>query len=212
MRVFYFLSKKYAFCNIEKSRIKIATINQLNDPYEFYFNFCAVDETHLTDIKNNYHNILGFLCFSEQMNNPVLWAHYADNHKGLCLEFEIPSGLLKKIIYREEPLTICSSDQNIKDRFCEATLSKYIHWSYESEQRLPIRLENKEIIRENGMFFMPLSDELSLKTVYSGLHCRLCEDERALLKEKGIELIKTAKSRTSYSINTHSVTNLQKVI
>lgn len=30
---------------------------------------------------------VGLCCFSEAQNIPLLWAHYADGHKGLCLEY-----------------------------------------------------------------------------------------------------------------------------
>lgn len=189
----------------------------MNDPYEFYFNFEDLDdddnEEKTKNIKDRYNQIIGFLCFTENMNNPVQWAHYADSHKGLCLEFEIPSNLLVKIDYRKEPLSICSKDLYLlkkeeEEKFTTVTRSKYDHWKYEQERRMVIKIESaKEIIRENGLLFWPLSDELSLKTVYSGLRCRLCEDQKALLKEKNIELIETARERTSYLINPKDVTD-----
>lgn len=33
---------------------------------------------------------IGFICFSEDCCNTALWGHYADHHRGVCLEFEFP--------------------------------------------------------------------------------------------------------------------------
>jgi hypothetical protein len=32
----------------------------------------------------------GLVCFSADWRNPLLWAHYSDKQKGLCLGFEFP--------------------------------------------------------------------------------------------------------------------------
>ena len=34
-------------------------------------------------------NKLGFACFSKQATNLLMWSHYANFHKGLCIEFDI---------------------------------------------------------------------------------------------------------------------------
>jgi hypothetical protein len=48
---------------------------------------------------------------SELNNNPLMWAHYADNHKGVCLEFNGDSGFMRearKVVYaRERPVIKC---------------------------------------------------------------------------------------------------------
>jgi hypothetical protein len=35
------------------------------------------------------------LCFSADWSHPLIWAHYSDKHRGLCLGFEIPSEVAK---------------------------------------------------------------------------------------------------------------------
>lgn len=32
----------------------------------------------------------GFVCFSEDCCNTAMWGHYADHHRGVCLEFDFP--------------------------------------------------------------------------------------------------------------------------
>lgn len=204
MRVYHFLKEEHAIINIEKSRLKIATINELNDPFEFYFNLTSsgnpLDENVLNDVKNHYDKIIGFLCFSEQMENPVLWAHYADNHKGICLEFEILQKDLLKIDYLETPLSIDSDDPNWRQKFGDYTKYKYKHWSYEKEWRMCVPLKPENIIRDNDLLFIPWDKGLSLKSVYCGLKCELDKPDEDKLMEKGINVVYTTKSRTSFSI------------
>ena len=205
MRVFHFINKEHGFDDIKNSRIKIATINKLNDPFEFYVNFTSLgeplEEEYLDRVKDHYDKILGFLCFSEWLENPVQWAHYADNHNGICLEFEVPLKNLVKVEYRETPLTIESGDIDWRKKFVAATESKYKHWCYEREYRTIINLESAECIIRNGeLLFMPFSEDLVLMSVYTGLHCKLSESDKMMLKDKGVDLFGTVKDRNSFSI------------
>ena len=154
----------------------------------------------MNGVKDHYDKILGFLCFSEWLENPVQWAHYADNHNGICLEFEVPLKVLKKVEYRETPFTIESRDIDWRNKFVAATESKYKHWCYEKEYRMIVDLKSEDIICNGELLFMPFSESLVLKSVYTGLHCKLSEPEKMILKDKGVNLFGTAKSRNSYSI------------
>ncbi len=204
MRVFHFVSKEHAISNIENSRIKIATINELNDPFEFYANFTSsgvpIDEEKINEVKAHYNNILGFLCFSKNRKNPVQWAHYADRYEGLCMEFEVPDKLLLKIKYRKKPVVIEASDEKWRDKFVKTTKSKFKHWQYEKEYRRSVGITGFEVIRENGLLFMPFSEKLKLQVVYSGINCEISSSEKSILHEKGIKIVPTKKCRTSYSI------------
>ena len=55
----------------------------------------------------------GLLCFSRHWYSPALWAHYADNHKGMCLGFDIPDD---------------ESAQAVQ--YCDGPLSKEEHHSW----------------------------------------------------------------------------------
>lgn len=37
----------------------------------------------------------GLLCFCETWQSPLLWNHYADRHKGICLGFDVRETVLK---------------------------------------------------------------------------------------------------------------------
>ena len=84
----------------------------LNDPFEGHFNKNQVrdaDRNQREYYKKNGKEVyetddaaindsmgviqselfdLGILSFTEDYNNPLMWAHYADNHKGVVVEFD----------------------------------------------------------------------------------------------------------------------------
>jgi hypothetical protein len=112
----------------------------------------------------------GLLCFSEDKYNPVQWAHYADNHKGVCLGFDIPDRLLRKVKYVSERLAKSILDDPDKNE--KLLTTKFSHWSYEQEHRLIVVL-SKYKPDSNGLLFEEFSDALSLKEVYIGCQSKL---------------------------------------
>ena len=44
----------------------------------------------LSQIKKKIEQV-GVVCFSKQLDNKLMWSHYAKKHTGLCLTYEIPS-------------------------------------------------------------------------------------------------------------------------
>jgi len=84
-------------------------------------------------------------CLSATQNNPLLWAHYAGGHTGVCLHFHCPRGtdavfsLARRVDYAVDrlpvliPLKYNESDDVIVDRM---VLTKSIDWQYEAEYRI----------------------------------------------------------------------------
>lgn len=113
--------------------------------------------------------IIGVCSFSLTLEDSLLWSHYGDEHRGICLMYEFAEDFLldrsseivgvSKIIYGENPLSdwfIDSIPDNIKDNFYQhfttellkrVLIIKAVGWSYEQECR---------IIREKaGPFLVP---------------------------------------------------------
>lgn len=204
MLVYHFVNKKYACSNIDNKQLKIATIDDLNDPYEFYVNFAnsgeLLNEQTSESIKSHYSGIMGLLCFSERWNNPVLWAHYGDKHKGICMEFDIPDKFLLKVEYKQELAIVEGNDRDWRNKFAQATKTKYEHWSYEEEYRICFKLGSTEVLCRDGLFFIPFSSKLALQRVFLGLRCELSETERQKLEQRQIPIIHTCLSKSSYSV------------
>lgn len=84
-------------------------------------------------------------CFSLSSNNTLMWSHYAENHKGVCLEFDLEIGdieilhedkvgILGKVDYdRKEKINyLKDKDEALFKLFC----SKNKDWEYEKEARI----------------------------------------------------------------------------
>lgn len=173
MRVYRFLKKEYGLEAIRDRRLKISDIRKLNDPFEFF----AVDMTDpnfregMNAGKDGIAEESGILCFSRDWSNPVQWAHYADNHEGVCLGFDRPSSLLEKVTYVEDRIDL---DGKMDEELVMKLLkTKYIHWSYEKEYRAFIpRKEN-----EKGIYYFEFSDKLILENVIVGEKSKISPGE-----------------------------------
>ena len=200
MRVFHFMEEKYALESVQKSRIKVATLSSMNDPYEFYLRIEGASDEEIDRFKDHYNETAGFLCFTRRLGDPVQWAHYADNHRGLCFEFEIPDKLLLKIKYLKTPALISANSFNWQRDLVEATLCKYRGWSYERERRILVNLKEEGVVNENGLFFAQFSNEVVPSKVYMGVRCELTSEEEKIFEENELTVYRMAQDTNSYSI------------
>jgi hypothetical protein len=100
----------------------------------------------------------GIFSMSAIRDNLLMWSHYADSHRGICLEFEVTNGKLfgcdlSEVIYQETypKLTVCDE---INFEFVKTYMTtKSFDWSHEKEWRIIID-------KKTGCQVFP-SDELS---------------------------------------------------
>lgn len=96
------------------------------------------------DLDKNYNTILlqmstkfGICCFSETVDNILMWSHYTDGHKGLCLEFDfehlskIEKSWLIKVKYSND-FPIVNGNEDLEKAFT----TKSSCWYYEKEFRI----------------------------------------------------------------------------
>lgn len=82
---------------------------------------------------------IGVLCVSTKSNDILMWPHYADSHKGICLEFDARSSFMisaQKVLYSQERDPINPYLNREETMLEKALLTKSQHWAYESEYRL----------------------------------------------------------------------------
>lgn len=179
MRVYHYLPAEWAIDDIKKRRLKISKFNDLNDPFEFLNGEMsnrdyqqALDETMKEMCQDT-----GVVCFSKNNTDPLLWGHYADKHKGICLGFDISDA--DEVDYISNKKSLCAEfekelnsiiwnskeQQRILRKFF---LSKYKGWQYEDEVRVIAQLEEKD---KDGNFFINFSRDLVLKQVLIGVRC-----------------------------------------
>lgn len=173
MRLYHFIDKSHGLDDLRKRRLKIARIHQLNDPFEFL----GVDLTEpffrkaLEKSKWDLSQTNGLLCFSLNWSNPVLWGHYADKHRGLCLGFDLPDDLPEGITYVPNRMP---QPKRVDETFTRKLLfTKFDHWRYEEEYRLYVSLG----IDEDGFFFSEFGGNLILRQVIVGSESDLTRHE-----------------------------------
>ncbi|WP_029557433.1 DUF2971 domain-containing protein [Xanthobacter sp. 91] len=182
MRLYHFLNTEYGLLNIRNRRLKIARINELNDPFEFLgaaTKHPAVRRRYQA-LKDGLNDHMGLVCFSANWNNPVQWGHYADRHRGLCLGFDVHAQA-HKVSYVEErllarPSALKSEGPVAQAHVTEILTTKFEHWSYENEYRLFPQLQHQD---PSGHFFLDFNDQVVLREVIVGHHSTISRDDIA---------------------------------
>lgn len=113
----------------------------------------------LLQANHNMSKKIGVSCFTTKCDDVLMWSHYADSHKGICLIIDTLSdpefiGNIRKVKYVKirEKFNYLRTPDMIYDFFSK----KYIKWKYEDEVRI-FKLEKgphsfkKELIK--GVIF-----------------------------------------------------------
>jgi hypothetical protein len=184
LRAYHFTTTEFALSNIALSRLKVARISEVNDPFELLgINFGARGVRHPTrNFKAEHNAQTGLLSFSRNWTNPVLWSHYAAKHKGICLaELDASGGDPNRI------------DPQLQERL---KYTKFAHWGYEEEVRRFLPLE--EMVKEGSLYFWPFSEELRLAEVILGTECDVDLATVRTLADKLHSGVVTIKSRLAF--------------
>ena len=181
MRLYHFVDRDHGLDNIRKRRIKIATIADVNDPFELVPSSSEKNVRQRFRIwREEFDRLYGMLCFSRSWRNPVQWSHYAAKHTGLCLGFDIPANLLTKVQYSSTRLQVRvdlieADGPKAQKEMLKVLSTKYAHWRYESEMRLFTRLNDRD--PETGLYFADFSRRISLSEVVVGPLSTVKRDE-----------------------------------
>lgn len=181
-RLYHFCPPNYVIENIVDRRLKVSRFSSCNDPFElaaFSLKDRAVRKQHkewLADSDKKF----GLICFCRNWRSPVLWSHYADNHRGLCLGFDVKPDNYIDVRYASERLFPDVDINNFfehigEDQMSDIFATKFIHWNYEEEVRLLITFETEPDDYE--ICFHPYSDELKLRQVIIGPRSEICVED-----------------------------------
>ncbi len=163
MRVYKFLPCKFGCHALRDKRLKLSELHTLNDPFEFRpFRLHNPQQVSaFQDFVSELGTERALSCFSASWNSPVLWAHYADNHRGLCLGLDVPESKAAHVKYVPSPYEIERVDI---DMAMKAFLTKYDHWRYENEIRMVATIDTKS----RGLYFMNFDDDLIIREIIVG--------------------------------------------
>ena len=171
MRVYHFIPAGFGVQNLEHRRLKIAKLDELNDPFEL-LGFAARDAATrkaFAETKADLAKNRGMLCFSRDWRNPVQWSHYAEQHRGLCLGFDVPDNLLTAVTYvAQRPLpdlgVLGGGGKAAQEAMLKVLSTKFSHWRYENEVRAFTDLMDPV----GPLFFASFGPNLVLREVIVG--------------------------------------------
>lgn len=218
----------YAINDIKNETISVAHPREFNDPFDTLFNLwldLSIDNDNLDNIEREFrillrksaeHLKMRCLISASKKNDsciePVpiekldtlMWAHYANSHKGFCVKYKFPEDFffdynlsenksLRMICGMEYNDNIKLSLDSVPDQNM-AILTKSNNWAYENEMRL-ISYDVEEHKDDKGIIidepeFPIFKCSGAAKAVYLGIKCsdanrRMME---AAIGDKNIEL------------------------
>jgi hypothetical protein len=203
MRVYKFLCCKYGLRAIKERELKISEIRFLNDPFDLLPVNLSDPELRAgaSATRQKLGEGHGILCFSRHWHNPVLWAHYADSHKGMSLGFDLPDVGPRAVKYVNRPITLTGHDLTTPD---EETANKFLYtkyadWQYEEEIRVFQILTQKS----GDYYFEKFNDDLRLREVIVGAGNPVSKQEilQALdVHHSGVEILKARPAFDAFRI------------
>ena len=160
---------------LREQKLFMAHYYAYNDPMEAYYESNSFTRQKIEEIKLGKSQIR-FCCLSKCYTNILMWSHYADSHKGICLEMEVkPSQkhIQRNIQYSsrlEQPRGRTNKEQCI-----DILRKKFLPWQYEQEVRF-----FKEV-PSDILSTTPLYLEIEIKKVYLG--CKLNGSDETKYRE-----------------------------
>jgi hypothetical protein len=182
-RVYHLCEARYAIQNIQKSRLKVATFADANDPFELsvFFSRDPAQRRRLREYVNDVAKRFGIVCFSEDWLDPALWSHYGDKHQGIALGFDVSEPHLLPVRY--QPQRIAFPAAVVAGRVDQFLGTKYASWAYERERRIIVELAKagRETVAGRDLFFEKFHSHVLLREVIVG---PLCNEDVGGLRTK----------------------------
>ena len=234
MRVFKYRGANFErdLESLEKNSYWSPKFDDLNDPCETLINtdpfktqskifaklFSKEKSEQFLEVEKALHNLfevkkkgIGIYSLSKTFKDELLWAHYADSHKGFCIEYdlELLANSYKSfetfsfpVIYNKKPPEYGIRDiNNTKTNQIVQKLAGYKskRWNYEQEHRIV-----------TGFYGEHPYDPNCLKSIYFGLNMDDSEKEIMMerLKGRNIQFFQIIQKHNSYEFDTIKINNL----
>jgi hypothetical protein len=106
--VYRYLNERFGLLALQQQKWKIGRLLELNDPLDCQPALKRSDGSeHISVGDDPYfakiYDSLGIICYSAPINDPVIWSHYADCHRGMAFGFEFaPDDGLFEVRYPDD--------------------------------------------------------------------------------------------------------------
>ena len=220
MLLYYFTSLRHGLSAIQEERLKVSRFDQLNDLYD-HVGIFVNNENDLHAREELRSQVLaqeGLLCMSKTYQEPLLWGHYADNHRGMCLIFSVlESGDWWDVEYvpkrpKVRDFGIHSFRDLSKEQIHTIARTKFKNWSYEQEMRRLIFLDEYDFA--DDIHFQRFDYQMRLKGALFGARCGISDRQlQALLAhDESLKYAFVMPREGSYRVGVSKHKTAEKVI
>ena len=183
--MFYrYLSEQHALDALQKRCWKVGRILELNDPLDCRPVICQDGKpldpsAPLPPALRKTYEALGVICYSQSIEDSVIWSHYGDKHAGIALGFEFsmqpphrmkyPKDNKRLRINADELPPAYLSPKASAEELGKSFLLKAHSWEYEQEFRHFTLLSECKM---NGAHYFQRLPMENLRRVVIGLHTK----------------------------------------
>lgn len=202
---------------LERQEIWLSKVTSLNDPYELkgiYNDFGGQNEfQHLMDACAE-NSCIASLTANGAEHLPM-WAYYANNHKGMCIEYDVlsaeyifPVGYTEKRVPLSKLLSTISTneaDDLFEERielvfhlFSMQFYQKHSSWKSENEYRLIHPRAICEDPAKKGMAFSLTDVGLKTSRIIAGYNCALTGQIKMIAEKINAPFLQCGISESKY--------------
>lgn len=177
--------------------------------------YIAKERNRFQSLVDDNRNTFGVSCFSESCSSLLMWAHYANNHKGLCVGYRLLDFFLSlslpvfPVIYSNNRAKISSVDLTAPRKsavqFLTKSLSaKSLEWSYEKEWRIICdtkALGNAWDTRKKGALLQSPKPNVIILGCNADENRAFKDNVVTCCNDKRIKLFKMEKDKNEYRLN-----------
>lgn len=124
----------------KKKFIEICKLKNINRKYDDEFDFGKIiADSKIKELRKK----IMLSSFSERNDSILMWSHYSDNHKGICIEYDFKEDedivdAIEPTFYSENLFSLVKAfaSKDINNIMKRAAITKAIDWQYEKEWRI----------------------------------------------------------------------------
>lgn len=220
----------YTLDNLYKDKIIFRKYTDFNDPYDSFVGididvelegmYFMGEQLDLKGVEkeNKKYKIASFVnkilyekymccCFSEVNDSILMWSHYANEHKGFCIEYDFNEllalyGGIYPIVYEVEMTHIEQIKEGVVREDKSRLFTKYIDWAYEREWRSVKLITDNDCSNPCKLYNTPKP-----VAIYMGDRMSISDKNKLLklCKDRNIKLYQMKKEPNKYKMDAFEI-------
>ncbi|MGF6470136.1 DUF2971 domain-containing protein [Paraburkholderia youngii] len=204
MRLYYLTACTWAEKILRDQRFKLSTFDEANDPFELLA--ISMKNRHARQIYKDvlyrhWKTHLAMLCTSTTWHSPVMWAHYGDKHRGVCIGFDTAEHVhVSQVTYRPDRLpglldSLGQRQLPTEEQIMTVLTTKFQDWEYEREWRIFAGGREREA---DGKAYLDFQPGLTVREIILGARCDASTRDFADLVVDPAEPVEIFKARAAF--------------